>query len=97
VRIVDRSGWDHEAISRFYLERRLTIDQNLALPFDDITNLFTRMSVASGGSPWRNRDARNNRLVTPRDVLGLDDCPLNAGILCAKHSNGNDCDRPHSD
>ena len=53
VRIVDRSGWDHEAISRLYFERRLTIDQDFALSFDDITYLFTRMSMASGGRPWR--------------------------------------------
>lgn len=56
------------------------------------------MSVASGRSPWRNRDARDDRLVTSGDVLGLYDCPLNAGILAEEPANGNDSkDSPHSD
>jgi hypothetical protein len=98
MRIVDGPGWNHEAIASLYWERRLTIDQNLALPFDDIAHLFARMSVASGRSPWRNRDARDDRLVTSGDVLGLYNCPLNAGILGEEPANGNDSkDSLHSD
>jgi hypothetical protein len=55
MRIVDGPGWNHETIAGLYLEGRLTVNQHFALAFDDIADLFTGMSVASRGSPWRTR------------------------------------------
>ena len=61
--VVDRPGWNHVPIASLYVERRLTIDVNFALPFNEIANLFTQMSVASGGSSRRNRDLRDDRVL----------------------------------
>jgi len=90
VGIVDGPGWNHETIAGLYFERRLAIDQDFPLAFDDIADLFTGMGVPAGGSPWLNRDARDYRLVSSRDVLGLDDSALNAGVLGEERAHGND-------
>src|SRR5580704_2524709 len=90
MRIVNRPCGNHEAIAGLYLERRLAIDQDFALPFDDIGDLFAGMGVASRGSPWRNDDARDYRLVPSGDVLRLDYSPLNARVLGKQRTHGND-------
>ena len=90
MRIVDGPGRDHETVAGLYLEGRLTIDQDFALAFDYVADLFTGMGVASGGSARRNRDARDDRLVTSRDVLGLDDGSLDAGVLGEERAYGYD-------
>jgi hypothetical protein len=51
MRVVDGPGWNDETIASLYRERRLTIDQNLALPFNYIAYFFARMSVASSPKP----------------------------------------------
>src|SRR5580692_5667745 len=81
MRIVDRPRRNHETVAGLYMKRRLTLDQDIALPFDDIADLFTGMSMPSRESTWCNRDARDYRLMPTGYVLRLHDSALNAGIL----------------
>src|SRR3989442_6997622 len=63
VRVVPGAARNDEAVARFDFERRLAFDQDLTLPFEDITDLIAWMRVAACPGVGSKLDTRDHSLA----------------------------------
>lgn len=78
------AGGNDEAITRFYVPDRLGLDDQIALAFHDVADLFAKMRVTSDRSSGSKLHSRDDGLLSPRDVMPLHDRTVHGGVLSQK-------------